>query len=147
MYIQSRGHGIRGDHKGWGGGDEIWYYGPEEESTSPGTLDSKEEKKTRGLKYKLEDIFSEGGLWSHRFHNRVFKQNKNGQWGFVYFDKKKNELSGGAANPPWSWNDHNDPSPIGEIATDPSRFIIRYAQGWGPVSTHYIYNPYQSISP
>ena len=55
------------------------------------------------------------------------------------------QLQGGAANPPWSWNGHNDTSPIGEIATDPARFIIRYAQGWGPVSTHYICNPYHSV--
>ena len=76
--------------------------------------------------------------------DRMSKRSGDGQWGFVYREKSGG-LKGGAANPPWSWNDHNDTSPIGEIATDPARFIIRYAQGWGPVSTHYIYNPYQSI--
>ena len=25
LFIESRGHGMRGDHKNWGGGDEIWY--------------------------------------------------------------------------------------------------------------------------
>jgi hypothetical protein len=143
LYIESRGHGIRGDHRKWGGGDEIWYYYPEEEKTKPGTIDSRE-KNIRRVKYQLEDIFTDNGLWDHRFNTKVFRQNKNGQWGFVYLDKK-NKLHGGTANPPWSWNDHNDSSPIGEIATDPARFVIRYAQGWGPVSTNYICNPYQSV--
>ena len=145
LYIQSRGHGIRGDHKGWGGGDETWYYRPAGEKKTPGTLDRTEKKNTHAEEYHLEDIFCEGGLWAHRFDQRVFSQTEKGQWGFVYFDKQHSSRRAGAANPPWSWNDHNDTSPIGEIATDPAQFIIRYAQGWGPVSTHYIYNPYQSI--
>lgn len=143
LYIQSRGHGIRGDHDGWGGGDEIWYYNPSDENASPGTIDT-EEKDIEVVEYELEDIFADEGLWHYRFNDRVFRQNKNGRWGFVY-KAQNGELRGGAANPPWSWNDRNDPSPMGEIATDPARFIIRYAQGWGPVSTEYIYNPYQSI--
>ena len=145
LYIQSRGHGIRGDHKGWGGGDEIWYYRPAGETRTPGTLDPTEKESALAETYELQGIFAEEGLWSHRFDRRVFGQTKKGQWGFVYLDKKRSRLSAGAANPPWSWNDHNDSSPVGEIATDPARFIIRYAQGWGPVSTHYIYNPYQSM--
>jgi len=143
LYIESRGHGIRGDHKSWGGGDQIWYYSPQEETSTPGTIDKSERPNTQTLQYELIDIFGAGGLWDHRFHDRVFRQNKDGKWGFVYRDKKR--LRGGAANPPWSWNDHNDTSPIGEIATDPAHFAIRYAQGWGPVSTQYTYNPYQRI--
>lgn len=88
-------------------------------------------------------MFDAGGFWDHRFHDWVFRQNKSGKRGFVYRDRRR--LHGGAANPPWSWNDHNDTSPIGEIANDPARFVVRYAQGWGPVSTQYIYNPYQDI--
>ncbi len=95
--------------------------------------------------YELVDLFEQGGLWDHRFHNRTFRQNKEGKWGLVYRDKKR--LRGSAANPPWSWNDHNDTSPLGEIVTDPAHFIVRYAQGWGPVSTQYLYNPYQEIGP
>jgi hypothetical protein len=143
LYIESRGHGVRGDHKGWGGGDEIWYYCPQDEGSTPGTIDHSEQPNTRALEYELVDIFAPGGLWDHRFNDKVFRQNKDGKWGFVYREKRR--LRGGAANPPWSWNDHNDTSPIGEVATDPARFIIRYAQGWGPVSTRYLYNPYQSI--
>jgi hypothetical protein len=140
LYIESRGHGIRGDHKGWGSGDEIWYYRPREEAAEPGTVDKKEKPNTRTLDYELVDMFAENGIWAHRFKRTVFRQNKDGKWGLVYRDK--NRLKGGSANPPWSWNDHNDTSPIGELATDPARFAIRYAQGWGPVSTHYSYNPY-----
>jgi hypothetical protein len=142
LYIESHGHGIRGDNKHWGGGDEIWYYGPREDAARPGTLDRKET--VRKVTYELEDIFAAGGLWDHRFVRSVFRQNKEGKWAFVYKDKN-DTLRAGAANPPWSWNDHNDPSPMGEIATDPAKVIIRYAQGWGPVSTCYAYNPYQSI--
>lgn len=140
LYIESRGHGIRGDHKAWGSGDEIWYYSPKEEAGEPGTVDRSEQPNTRTLDYELVDMFADKGLWAHRFNRSVFRQNKDGKWGFVY--REKNRLKGGAANPPWSWNDHNDTSPFGEIATDPAHFIIRYAQGWGPVSTHYTYNPY-----
>jgi hypothetical protein len=144
LYIESRGHGIWGDHKRWGGGENIWYYAPTGAAGTPGTIDTNETLYTKSLQYQLEDIFAKDGLWANRFTEAVFKQKENGQWGFVYREKD-GTLPGGAANPPWSWNDHNDTSPIGEIATDPARFIICYAQGWGPVSAHYIYNPYQSI--
>ncbi len=150
LYIESRGHGMYGDHKKWGGGDEIWYYYPEGIN-----IQSKKRERLKHAdenlemldfrNYKLEDIFMKNGLWDHRFKEEVFLQNKSGKWGFVYFDKEKDNTFGGSANPPWSWNDHNDTSPIGEIATDPARMIIRYAQGWGPVSTHYLYNCYLSI--
>jgi hypothetical protein len=145
LYIESRGHGIHGDHKNWGGGEEIWYYAPKVDRTTPGTLDLNEQRNTRTVTYELAEIFAADGLWAYRFDDRVLRQNQDGRWGLVYRDKKTNRLYGGAANPPWAWNDHNDISPIGEIATDPARFIIHYAQGWGPVSTHYLYNPYQSI--
>ena len=88
--------------------------------------------------------------WSHDLGLPVYrvdgmsKHSGDCQLDFVYIEKNGG-LQREAANPPWSWNDHNDTSPIGEIATDPAGFIIRYAQGWGPVSTHPIYNPYQSI--
>jgi hypothetical protein len=143
LYIEARGHGMRGDHKHWGGGDEIWYYSPKDEAGTPGTIDRDERPNTKALEYELIDVFAPGGLWDHRFNDKVFRQNKDGKWGFVYRDRTR--LRGGAANPPWSWNDHNDPSPMGAIVTDPARFIVRYAQGWGPVSTQYTYNPYQDI--
>ncbi len=147
LYIQAQGHGIRGDHKKWGGGDEMWYYKPLEEDRDPGPRGT--DMPFRVVTYELEDIFAEGGLWEYRHHTKVFMQKESGQWGFVYRDEEdeNSELQGGAAHPPWSWNDHNDPSPMGELATDPARFATRYAQGWGPVSTQYIYNPYQAIIP
>ena len=143
LYIESRGHGIHGDHTGWGGGDELLYYYPDEETATPQTID-KAEKNTQAVKYTLEDICAPQGLWSVRFDQAVFRQNKHGQWGFVYREKNGN-LKGASANPPWSWNDHNDTSPIGEIATDPAHFIARYAQGWGVMSLQYLRNPYLGI--
>ena len=143
LYIESRGHGIWGDHRRWGRGENIWYYSPAGEAGIPGTIDLKETPNTKTIQYQLEYIFAKDRLWGNRFAEAVFKQRENGQWGFVYREKD-GSLPGGVGNPTWSWNDHNDTSPIGEIATDPARFIIRYAQGWGPVSTHYIFNPYLS---
>ena len=95
----------------------------------------------------LEDIFDPDGLWDHRYDLGTFRQGKNGRWGFAAFDKltSGDELIASAANPPWSWDDHNDPSLIGEIATDPARFITRYAQGWGPVSSQYTHNGYLNV--
>ncbi len=96
--------------------------------------------------YALEDIYKPKGLWAHRFNPRVFKQSEGGKWAFVHRKKlTSGGLVPGKANPPWSWNDHNDTSPIGEMATDPARFILRYAQGWGPVSTQYTCNKYLGI--
>lgn len=164
LYIESKGHGMYGDWNHWGGGDEIWYYYPKGKKPTKEQQDRKRERLGRfdsdGVKkgkyksekllfkdYELVDVFAKEGLWAHRFHKKVFLQNKLGKWGFAYQAKKKNKkyLLGGAANPPWSWNDCNDSSPIGEIATDPALMITRYAQGWGPVSTEYLYNPYMDI--
>ncbi|MEE9553914.1 MAG: hypothetical protein V3W18_06410 [candidate division Zixibacteria bacterium] len=141
LYIQSRGHGIRGDHEDWGGGDQIWYYQLKSNEKPAGTSDASE--KTRPVDYLLEDIFKKDGLWENRTNDRVFIQGINSKWSFAVI--KNGDYVYGKANPPWSWNDRNDTSPMGEIATDPASFIIRYAQGWGPVSTQYLYNPYQNI--
>jgi hypothetical protein len=150
LYIECKGHGMYGDWKKWGGGDAIWYYYPDHVNLPDIQMETFEingEPLERVIfkKYQLEDIFTNDRLWALRFDDNVFKQNKSGKWGFVYFDEDKEKTLGGSANPPWSWNDHNDTSPIGEIATDPARFICRYAQGLGPVSPQYLYNPYLSI--
>lgn len=151
FYIESKGHGMKGDQKGWGGGDRTWYYYPKGEKKKPGTVDRNRDvkKRSESKEYRLESLFRPDGLWDHRFHPRVFKQNSDGRWGLVCYKdpKKKTQFIGGKANPPWSWNDHNDTSPIGELVTDPAHFIIRYAQGWGPVSTHYLFNPFQEVAP
>jgi len=156
LYIQAKGHGLYGDHKHWGGGHEIWYYTPQGEQIDPRPLnlekfeDVKEPHRKRKWEitvwkhYDLEDIFAANGLWTNRDNPDVFQQHKNGAWGFVYKNEKSGDKEAGAANPPWSFNDSNDTSPLGEIATDPARFILRYGQGWGPVSAHYLYNPYLS---
>ncbi len=154
LYIECKGHGMYGDWEKWGGGDAIWYYYPDHVNLPTDRLKSyeigkgKNKQKMEEVKYKqytLEDICRDDGLWTFRFKDAVFKQTKSGKWGFVYRHDKTRRTFGGSANPPWSWNDHNDTSPIGEIATDPARFICRYAQGLGPVSPQYLYNPYLSI--
>ena len=158
LYIETKGHGIYGTKAKWGGGDDIWYFRPQGEVTDPRSqktieppiLEYGELEKGYFKDYELIDIHSPEGLWENRFNKHVFLQNKKGRWGFVYYDGKEGEpgknFFGGSANPPWSWNDHNDPSPIGIIATDPARLILQYAEGWGPVSTHYLYNKYLEIT-
>ena len=144
LYVQARGHGIKGDKKGWGGGHMIIYYLPDFEDDKPDTSDVPEV--TRHLKYQLEDMHAPKGLWTHRNDLRVFKQRDDGRWAFsCRKSKTATRLVAGSANPPWSWYDHNDPAYAGEIATDPASFILRYVNGWGPVSRQYLYNPYLDI--
>jgi len=144
LYVQARGHGIKGDKKGWGGGYMIIYYRPDFEDATPDDEDVPEV--TKHLTYRLEDIHAPDGLWAHRHDPRVFLQREDGRWAFSC-RKKENarRLTAGSANPPWSWYDHNDPSYAGEIATDPASFILRYVNGWGPVSRQYVFNPYLEI--
>jgi len=147
LYVQAKGHGMYGDHRHWGGGDQTWYYCPPTEQGNPAKLNSDDPDSTKIMRYHLVDLFAPGGVWEHRFHNRTFSQQESGQWGFVC---RKKLISGGllasGAHAPWSWNDRNDTSPMGEIATAPAQFILRYAQGWGPVSTHYSHNQYFDIA-
>ena len=103
-------------------------------------------EKVKRLHYRLEDLHRPGGLWEHRFDRRVFQQRTDGRWGFVAMKSLvKGPSMPSAANPPWSWNDRNDKSPLGEIATDPARLYTRYVQGAGPVDLNYEVNPYLGI--
>ncbi len=148
LYVESRGHGIYGDHRRWGGGDEIWYYCPaaaheEAADHDAHASDGDASEGVKQLHYRLEDLHRTGGLWDHRFDSRVFRQRDDGKWGFVALKKLVEGPSmAAAANPPWSWNDHNDKSPLGEIATDPARLYARYVQGAGPIDLEYEKNPY-----
>lgn len=147
LYVQAQGHGIYGDQRHWGGGDQTWYYRPSTEQGNPAKLNSDDPKSLKFFDYELVDLFAPGGVWEHRFHKKTFSQKESGQWGFVC---RKKLVSGGllasGAHAPWSWNDRDDTSPMGEIATDPAHFILRYAQGWGPVSTQYSYNMYLDLA-
>ncbi|MDQ7024640.1 MAG: hypothetical protein Q9P44_03695 [Anaerolineae bacterium] len=162
VFVEAKGHGIRGDKKGWNAGKQIWWYNPigvktlvdphNEELLVPtaDTVFGKGKPAHVRAYYELDDICAPDGLWDSRLDKDIFMQRDDGQWAFVgkgWLTKSRGQARRlpGAANPPWSWNDNNDPSPMGEIATDPARFIIRYGQGWGPVSTQYIYNPYHNI--
>ena len=147
LYMEARGHGIRGDFGSWRTGDEEWWYN---------VSDFKEDFKGRASQknkryafFDLEDIFKpHTGLWAYRLEEEVFIQSQRGRWTFASFgwvDKQTRRLQAGKANPPWSWNDEKDTAPMGELATDPARFILRCTQGLGPVSPEYIYNPYLKI--
>ena len=152
LYVESRGHGIYGDHARWGGGDEIWYYCPAA-AHSDGhdhdeASDGNASEGVKQLHYRLEDLHRPGGLWDHRFDTRVFRQRDDGKFGFVALKKLTEGSSiAAAANPPWSWNDRNDQSPVGEIATDPARLFARYVQGAIGIDLEYVKNPYLGGSP
>lgn len=143
VYIQSRGHGLYGDHRRWGGGDYICNYYPQETDVPKPV---QPQMRTDRRPYRLVSLFAEDGLWAHRFDDDVFRQRKDGRWGFLAYEKiTKGKLMPAAANPPWSWNDRDDPSPIGEIATDPAAFVARYAQALGPFSLKYLENGYWDV--
>lgn len=144
LYIESRGHGIYGDHKRWGGGDLIRYYRPED-CDRPELVDPRDDVDFE-WSYELIDLFEADGVWAHRYDRDVFRQARNGRWGFVgYKEVTEGDLLPSSANPPWSWNDKDDPSPIGEIATDPARFMSRYAEALGPLSQQYTANRYLGL--
>lgn len=144
LYVESRGHGVRGDHSGWGGGDLIRYYHPAEDDATPEPVNPREESETEP--YRLVSLFEEDGLWAHRFDPGVVRQREDGRWGFVAYERLTDgRLTPSTAGPPWSWNDRDDPSPLGEIATDPAHFVARYAEGTGPLALEYRVNPYLGI--
>jgi hypothetical protein len=146
LYVESRGHGIHGDHARWGGGEEIWYYQPGTTRVERAPKERPVSETVRRLNYRLEDLHRPGGLWEHRYDQRVFQQREDGKWGFVALQNLvKGASMPSAANPPWSWDDRDDQSPVGEIATDPARLYARYVQGAGPIGLEYLENPYLGI--
>ncbi|KAB2865244.1 MAG: hypothetical protein F9K46_03930, partial [Anaerolineae bacterium] len=143
LYVEARGHGIRGDRDSWNVGDREWWYNVATFKDRFKNSPNPEKEKKRYAFFELEDIFTpKTGLWSFRLNEEVFVQGDNGKWFFAsdgYVDSKKRtkRFQPGKANPPWSWNDDKDMLPAGAIATDPAWFIQQYAQGWGPVDTSY----------
>ncbi len=149
LCAQAKGHGIRGDMKGWGSERQIIPYYPSlSESDIPGTGRSENgndpERLLKHTRYQLIDFHESGGLWENRNNPNVFQENQKGQAAFVILDDNGKRVAG-SANPPWGWEDIDDRHDCGMIALDPAKLVYDYLDGFPEFSLDYIYNPYLGI--
>jgi hypothetical protein len=130
---EAKGHGIKAwTGSDFDGGDHIVYFPSKTTAETPSSEDD------RNVKYKLVDIFAEGGLWDHRFDTQTFAG-----WGRFRGDNGADD----AAAAPWRWGDHDD-NPIltgGEPATDPAELVDIYFDGLATFSHTYFRNTYTGI--
>jgi hypothetical protein len=171
LYIQAKGHGIRGDKKGWGGEKRQIRYCPSmkraDEPSFAGsgmlnpnaTLLQKNKRTdatgwspTEVYRYKLVDIFERNtarfpakGLWENRNNSNVFSVDGKGQDCFIVHKSSGNKLEPGPAKPPWSWDDRDDARPTGELALQPAHIVYGYLGGIREFSLEYLRNPYLGI--
>ncbi len=168
LFVQAKGHGVRGDKDHWSGGSRIVRYCP---SPNPGAAEeptfSENNKKPsvrlfhrdslRGpgqdvksdvCRYGLIDIFAPkdaGGLWKNRDNRRVFLVDDRGQDCFVAHKSKGKGFEAGSAKPPWSWDDCDDRHTSGELALQPAHITYDYLSGLREFSREYVRNPYLGI--
>lgn len=98
----------------------------------------------RNVQYKLNDMLEPNGLWARRANSRLFA--RNGTFaGNASGGCGKGALWCGrdAAHAPWAWNDHDDESPTGSIATDPADLVRAYFATHERVSNVYEFNPFR----
>ncbi|WP_378186235.1 hypothetical protein ACE939_14080 [Aquimarina sp. W85] len=131
---EAKGHGIKAHAKQKpGGSDYIVYYPSKTISEYP--LDIKD----RNVKYKLMNIFENGGMWEQRFNTNLFKNTKSFQKSY----------GNGTANAPWNWDDKNDGDKqgllSGGLAYYPAHLVDEYYNGLGGFDKTYTYNPYLGI--
>ena len=147
LYAQAKGHGIRGDWKGWGSEQNIILYFPSLTETNSPDMDENEFGKNwsmQDVRYRLVDFHEPGGLWENRNNPNIFQENEKGQAGFVILDDSGKRISG-SANPPWGWGDIDDRHDCGMIALDPAQLVYDYLEGFPEFNLEYIYNPYLGI--
>lgn len=98
----------------------------------------------RQVPYQLHDMLEPGGLWQRRDSVRMF----SGDGSFV------GDQSGGcgqgvlwcrknAAHAAWAWDDHDDHSPKGAMATDPAGLVRAYFTTNERVGRIYQFNPFR----
>ncbi|MGK5678256.1 hypothetical protein [Actinoplanes sp. URMC 104] len=122
-------------------GDGVVYYPSASVSEAPaGTND-------RDVRYRLIDVFADGGLWAQRSNTSLFAS-----LGTFAGDTTSGCGSGtygcgtNSANAPWGWDDGNDVPARGEIATDPARLAASYYKVPGSLDRGYTYNPYSGAA-
>ncbi|GIE82997.1 hypothetical protein Aph02nite_89470 [Actinoplanes philippinensis] len=135
------GHGLKAWPQYDIDGDGIVYYPSLSVSESPGNAND------RDVRYRLIDIFADGGLWAQRTNASLFASlgtfagDTTGGCGTGTFSCGTN-----SANAPWGWDDGNDVPGRGEIATDPAKLAASYFTVTGTLSRSYTYNPYQAAA-
>jgi len=98
----------------------------------------------RNVQYQLHDMLAPGGLWARRANPRLFVRygtfagNGSGGCGNGVFWCRHD-----AAHAAWAWNDHDDRSPTGAMATDPAGLVRAYFTTHEPVSNAYDFNPFR----
>jgi len=101
----------------------------------------------RNVHYLLHDMLEPGGLWDRRDDPALFAR----------FGVFAGNASGGcgaavlwcthdAARASWAWNDHDDRSPAGSMATDPAGLMRAYFTTHERVSTSYGFNPFRQVA-
>jgi hypothetical protein len=168
LYVQAKGHGIKGDKRGWTGGNREIRYCPSLKGNDEPVIrishyptlppvelihknslnspESKDKKITKDVyRYELLDIFAPGGLWENRDTLEVFQKDRGVRCFAVRESFGSGELKAGSAKPPWSWDDINDHHKKGDMAIDPARLVRDYIQGFDEFSLEYVSNKYQRI--
>lgn len=98
----------------------------------------------RQVMYRLHDMLEPGGLWSRRDDPRLFPRfgafagNASGGCGQGAIWCTKN-----AAHAAWAWNDHDDRSPTGAMASRPASLVRSYFNTKEPVAPSYSFNPFR----
>lgn len=98
----------------------------------------------RAVLYRLHDMLEPDGLWAHRDDPRLFAHygsfagNASGGCGAAALWCLRN-----AAHASWAWNDHDDHSPGGAMATDPAGLARAYFSTHEHVSSAYELNPFR----
>lgn len=169
LYVQAKGHGIRGDKRDWGRGDrEIRYCPSLKEADEPGffggvrpnpavrllykdSLKDRDgwhaEEKREVCRYKLINIHEPTtGLWANKNDRNVFLVNDKGIDCFVAHESPGGRiLEAGSAKPPWSWDDCDDAHADGELALQPAHIVYNYLGGVREFSLEYMRNRYLEI--
>jgi len=98
----------------------------------------------RSVLYRLHDMLEPGGLWELRNERSlyarfgVFAGDRSGRCGESALWCVRN-----AARASWGWDDHDDPSPAGSLATDPARLVQAYFRAPERISLVYSFNPFR----
>lgn len=98
----------------------------------------------RQVMYRLHDMLEPGGLWDRRENPKLFSRfgsfagNSSGGCGQSAIWCTKN-----AAHAVWAWNDHDDHSPTGAMASHPAALVRAYFEAREPVAQNYLFNPFR----
>jgi hypothetical protein len=135
---QAKGHGLKARPYYDINGDGVVYFPSLTTAEVPSYADD------RSVAYQLVDIVVPGGMWDQRGNTSLFAS-----FGTFAGDTAGGCGSGTAgcssnsANAPWGWNDGNDPSPRGALASDPAGLARAYFSIPEAFSTTYTFNPFQ----